>query len=503
MANSMGSVLLDVDVGADFSDNGNEPVQLVVRAEPVRETRQVEGVRLAPNAIEAEESVIGSALIDPESLMFRLAPILKPEHFFIVKNAWVWEAMLALYERREPIDFLIVCHELETRNRLEEIGGAAYISHLINVVPTAIHGMGYAEIVLKTSLRRGLLGAASDIAQLAYDETEADMNTLSARAVSKLRDVVDSGVNLHNSTQLSASVCNDLLDDIAFYHEHPLADGEVRGISTGMSDLNDIFGGLQRGELDVIAGRTGLGKSTLLFQIGFNVAVLKQRVLIASLEMKAKAVYLRRVCADLGIHRDKIFGGHLDEEEYARVVAHISVLSDLPIVIDDSRGMTTAMLERIVAERGPFDLVEIDHLGLLTDKNPGGITDAKHIGNMCKAIRRIGYDYNHATLMACQINRGVENRNDKRPILRDLRDSGEIEENADSVSFLYKEDLYDEQTDRKNIAELICRKKREGSKKDMVELYHDRWHTRFLSPGFRTVNLNAPDQKTHVASSGD
>lgn len=484
----------NLGVGADWADGHEETqVQASPSAAPVEqvvERRTYSEVRLAPSSVEAEEAVLGSVLIDPASLMFRLAQVLRPDHFFIVKNRWVWESFCSLHSRSQPIDFLTVCHELETQGRLADLDGPAYLSHLSASVPTAIHGVGYAEIVMRAALRRGLLGAASDIAQLAYDETESDLDAIMAQAMSKVRKVSADRVGKQAST--SEQVVSRLLDKIKFWHDNPLQPGEVRGISAGMEDLDKLWAGFQRGELGIIAGRPGMAKSTLLFQIGFNAAVLGNRVFIASIEMQDTAVYLRRVCADLQIARDVVMGGHMNEEEYAAVVVHLNDLACLPIVIEDKRGMTTSMLERIYVEQGPFDLSLIDHLGLFTDPKPVGVTDAKHVGNICKGIRRMAYDYNHATIAACQLNRGVEMRSDKHPMLSDLRDSGEIEEHADWVTMLYREDYYDPQSERRNILELMSAKVREGMQNALVEVYFDRFHTCVKQLKLRTMDLNAP-----------
>lgn len=438
---------------------------------------RVENVRMPPHNVEAEEAVLGSVLIDPPCFAI-VKPMIASGDFFVVGNGWVWEAFCSLHERRAPIDFLTVCEELSRAGRLVEIGGEPRVSRLTSVVPTAIHIREYAAIVARASHQRRVLRAAADLAVLAYED-DNDIDGLQAKVVSTARACAGSAMSGDSHVMTAEQASSATIDLLRDYHEHPLLPGQVRGIPTGLADLDRLVRGLRRGNLDILAGRPGMGKSSLLFQIGYNVAYLGMRVCVFSMEMSTRSVWERRLSAELGIELDRIESGRLSSDEYVKALEALGRLSELSIVIDDDRGLTTARMERVIAERGPFDLVLIDHLLLFRDKREGDTNVANHWGNVSRAVRQIGFDYNTAVLSACQLSRKCEERNDKRPILSDLRDSGEIEQNADSVMMIYRDEYYNKDTAVPHVAEIALRKMREGQMHGQADLYFEAKYTRF------------------------
>ena len=277
--------------------------------------------RMPPHSVEAEEAVLGSILIDPEAL-FRVSEFLKGEDFYIIKNQWVWEACRTLHERREPIDFITLTRELATRNQIDELGGPAYISQLINIVPTAIHAEGYGRIVERAANRRRLLHAASEIAQLVYDESSDD-DIVNDRAEQLILGARRS--RGARNTRPIAQVIKDYYERIEYLYEHR---GEPLGVPTGFIDLDKQLGGLQKSDLIVVAARPGLGKTSLLLNIALNASQrFHQRIAVFSLEMSGEQVCERLIAQQSGIDSQRLRFGHLTDDDWPVFVQTTSGLS--------------------------------------------------------------------------------------------------------------------------------------------------------------------------------
>ena len=430
--------------------------------------------RMPPHSIEAEEAVLGSILIDAEAI-FRVSSFLKGEDFYIVKNQWVWEACMALHERREPIDFVTLTRELEAREQLNEIGGATYISHLINVVPTAIHAEGYGRIVERTAIRRRLLNAASDIAQLAYEESDEIDQTIDA-AEQALFGV--SQRRIARDMVPIAEAIRAYYDRIEYLYEHR---GEPLGIPTGFRDLDKLLGGLQRSDLIIVAARPGVGKTSLMLNIALSAARrFHQRVAIFTLEMSNEQIVQRLVSAETGIDSQRLRLGDLHEDEWPLFVQATSALSDALIFVDDTPSISALQLRtkarRLYAEHG-LDLIVVDYLQLMTgdQRTENRVQEISYLSRALKALAR---ELRIPVLVASQLSRAVEQRSEKKPVLSDLRESGSIEQDADVVMFIYREDIYDENSPRKNIAELMVAKHRNGPT-GTVELFFQKHLTVF------------------------
>jgi len=443
-----------------------------------------ESTRMAPHSLEAEEAVLGSVLIDPESL-FRVLPFLSPGDFFIVKNQWIWESILGLHERREPIDFLTVCEELERREQLAEVGGQAYISHLINVVPTAIHAEGYGRIVEQTSIRRRLLTAASDIAQLAYEEAQ-EVDEVIDRAEQALFGVSERRVS--RELVPIAEIIRSYYARIEYLYEHR---GEPLGVPTGFVDLDRLMGGLQRSDLIIIAARPGVGKTSLMLSLGLHASRrIHQRVAIFSLEMSNEQVVQRLVSQETGIDSQRLRLGDLHEDEWPLFVEASSALSSASLFVDDTPSISALQLRtkarRLHAEHG-LDLIIVDYLQLMTGdmRSENRVQEISYISRSLKGLAR---ELNVPVLAASQLSRAVEQRSDKRPMLSDLRESGSIEQDADVVMFIYRDDMYDQTSERRNVAEIIVAKHRNGPT-GSVELYFRNHLAQFVNAARRDVTL--------------
>jgi len=305
--------------------------------------------KFVPHNVEAEEAVLGSLLIDPEAL-FRVSPFLTSDDFYIQKNGWVYEAILALHERREPVDFVTLCDELERQERLEEIGGAAYVTHLINVVPSAIHVEAYGRIVEHDAIRRRLINAASRIAQIAYQEGE-EIDQAVDRAEQALFSVSQRRIT-RDLTPVQ-DIIRRYYDRIEYLYDHR---DEPLGVPTGFVDLDRLLGGLQRSDLILIAARPSVGKTSLGISIARYAANLGQHVAIFSLEMSSEQVVQRMVSAETGIDAQRLRLGDLRDGEWPLFVQATGRLSDLPVYIDDTPSLSVLQMRtkarRLHAEHG-------------------------------------------------------------------------------------------------------------------------------------------------------
>jgi len=426
--------------------------------------------KLVPHNVEAEEAVLGSLLIDPEAL-FRVSPFLKPDDFYLQKNGWIYESILALHERREPIDFVTLCDELERQERLEEIGGAAYVTHLINAVPSAIHVEAYGRIVEHSAIRRRLINAASQIARLAYQEDE-DINQAVDRAEQTLFSVSQRRIT-RDLTPVQ-EVIRRYYDRIEYLYDHR---DEPLGVPTGFVDLDRLLGGLQRSDLILIAARPSVGKTSLGISIARHAANLGQHVAIFSLEMSSEQVVQRMVSAETGIDAQRLRLGDLREDEWPLFVRATGRLSDLPLFIDDTPSISVLQMRtkarRLHAEHG-IDLMLVDYLQLMTTDDRRNESRVQEVSYISRSLKGLARELDIPLVGLSQLSRAVEQRSDKRPILADLRASGSLEQDADVVMFIYRDELYNPETEDQNIAEIIIAKHRNGPTGTIQLFFRDR-----------------------------
>ncbi|MFW6116127.1 MAG: replicative DNA helicase [bacterium] len=426
--------------------------------------------KLVPHNVEAEEAVLGSLLIDPEAL-YRVSPFLKPDDFYLQKNGWIYEAILALHERREPVDFVTLCDELERQERLEEIGGAAYVTHLINAVPSAIHVEAYGHIVEHSAIRRRLISAASRIAQLAYQEDE-DINQAVDRAEQALFSVSQRRIT-RDLTPVQ-EVIRRYYDRIEYLYDHR---DEPLGVPTGFVDLDRLLGGLQRSDLILIAARPSVGKTSLGISIARHAANLGQHVAIFSLEMSSEQVVQRMVSAETGIDAQRLRLGELREEEWPLFVQATGRLSDLPLFIDDTPSISVLQMRtkarRLHAEHG-IDLMLVDYLQLMTTDDRRNESRVQEVSYISRSLKGLARELDIPLVAISQLSRAVEQRSDKHPILADLRASGSLEQDADVVMFIYRDELYNPETEEQNIADIIIAKHRNGPTGSVQLFFRDR-----------------------------
>ena len=426
--------------------------------------------RLLPHDPEAEESVVGSILIDNEAIT-TVSSFLTSDDFYLSKTRWCYEACLSLFERGEAINQVTVAHELSLKERLEDVGGNAYLGHLVQTVPTSVHIEHYGLIVQRSSTMRQLISAAGSIAEIGYrDTTDADAALSSAedllfrvrtgrgtRDFVHIRDVLD--------THLEETATLDL--DL---------EGHQGPVPTGFPDMDKLFGGgLQRSDMTVLAARPSLGKSTLAFNIARHAAGLGVNVAVFSLEMSAEQIALRLISGDASVDSHRLRIGLTNDAEEQRKMDAIGHLSELPIYIDDTpiQGVVEmrGKARRLQTERG-IDLLIVDYLQLISGASGRPDNRVQEMGEISRSLKGIARDLNVPVLACSQLSRAIEQRPSHRPMLSDLRESGSIEQDADVVAFIYREDVYvtRDQWERQNpnepypenIAEIIVAKHRNG-----------------------------------------
>ena len=418
---------------------------------------------------EAERAVIGSCLIDNDALL-RVMSEIEPADFYTVKHQWIYEAIIRLYRARQNIDILTVRAELDRAKQTDEIGGPAYLSELMLNTPSSIYAQSYAQIIKRKAIRRKMLKTASELAQMAYNESEDEYAQLSA-ARSKIADITIPGAY----TETSAQVASRGYDQMIEAYANPLKPGEVRGLASGLIDFDILLGGVTPQRLIVLAGRPGMGKSSLVHQHAYMLAEKSAaRVAIFSLEMSNDEVNRRQKSRLSGVPYENLESGMMTAEQIEDATKAFERLSNIDLYIDDNSEPTMSYIESVVIKHGPFDLVIIDHLGLIYEvqhAQKGELVNV--IGRVTRACKVMAKERNTCVMLLAQLSRKCEERDDKRPILPDLRDSGRIEEDADEVYAIYRDGYYNPESDTPNTCEIIRRKGRNKSQRSACDLF---WH---------------------------
>lgn len=393
---------------------------------------------LVPTAIEAEQAVLGSLLLDPCALE-RVLPLLAPADFYRETHRWIYEACLSLYEARVPIDFISVRDALERHDRLDRVGGAAYLTHLLNGVPTSIHAEHYAGIVRDKARRRGLISAGTDVARFAYDEaTEIDavMDQAEARIMAATERTRSGGL-----LPLGASLMG-VYERLIDLQTNPNA---FPGIPSGIPDLDKMLGGFQPSDLILIAARPGLGKTSMLLSIADHAARHGTSTAIFSLEMSRSQLTQRFMSMTAGVDLHRLRMGRLWHGEDARLSDAMGRLDGVPITIDDTPALSILQL-RAVARRAhmqqPLGLVIVDYIQLMSGGDARPENRVHELSRISQGLKTLARELGVPVIAASQLSRAVEGRDNKRPQLSDLRDSGTLEQDSDIVLGLYREDYY-------------------------------------------------------------
>ncbi|GGE83084.1 replicative DNA helicase [Priestia taiwanensis] len=415
--------------------------------------------RTPPQNIEAEQAVLGAILLEQEALTVA-SEIIIPEDFYRAAHQKIYETMLSLSDKGEPVDLVTVMSELSDINLLEDIGGITYLNELASAVPTAANVEYYAKIIEEKSILRRLIRTATNIATDGYareDEVDALLN----EAEKKILEV--SQKKNTSAFQNIKDVLVEAYDKIEQLHHR---EGETTGIPTGFTELDRMTAGFQRNDLIIVAARPSVGKTAFALNIAQNVAVkTDENVAIFSLEMGADQLVMRMLCAEGNINAQNLRTGSLTPEEWGKLTMAMGSLSNAGIYIDDTPGVKIndirAKCRRLHQESG-LGMILIDYLQLIQGSGKNGENRQQEVSEISRSLKSLARELKVPVIALSQLSRGVEQRQDKRPMMSDIRESGSIEQDADIVAFLYREDYYDKETENKNIIEIIIAKQRNG-----------------------------------------
>lgn len=442
--------------------------------------------RLPPQSIEAEKSVLGAMLIDREAIV-KASEILVADDFYREAHRVIYSAMIELYNRNEAVDFVTLTEILKRDNKLADVGGSAYITALADTVPTAANVKFHADIVADKSTLRQMVHVATEIAANGYEGGE-EVNVLLDEAESKILAIA----NRNKRTDFTH--INDIVNDAVMQIEK-LAEkaGGITGIPTDFIDLDRLTSGLHPSDFIILAARPSMGKTALALNIASNVALKAHKkmggeprsVAIFSLEMSKEQLVNRMLCAEGQIDSSRLRVGEMSSDDWARLWGACDALSKAKVYIDDTPGITAmdmrSRARRLKAEHG-LDLIVVDYLQLMqgSGKRNNSGDRQQEVSEISRSLKALARELNVPVIALSQLSRSVEARTVKRPMLSDLRESGSLEQDADIVAFLYREDYYNKETENKDITELIIAKHRNGAV-DTVNLFFQKQYTKFLN----------------------
>jgi len=426
----------------------------------------------APHNPEAEASLLGAVLLDSDALV-KIADLITIHDFFDPKHQRIYEAIQQLYEKRSPIDVLTLSDQLKNNGFLDMIGGPGYLSELTNFVPTAAHVEQYANIVAQKALRRRLIKASQEMVTLGYNEAKS-LQELVEEAEAKLFEV--SKQNVKQTVASIESILAKSFDRLDDLHKDK---GKTRGIPTGFKAMDDILAGLQRSDLFILAARPSMGKTAFSLSLAHNIAVqAREPVLIFSLEMSKEQLVDRLLAMESGVDAWALRTGNLTDTDFEKIGQAMGTLSEATILFDDTPSITVSDLRtkaRRESHKQPLGLIIVDYLQLMSggSKFSGSDNRVQEISEISRGLKSIARELNVPIIALSQLSRSVENRKPQIPQLADLRESGSIEQDADVVAFIYREDYYNPETQRKNIMDILIKKHRNGATGG-IELFFDR-----------------------------
>lgn len=432
-----------------------------------------------PQNTDAEASLLGALLIDGDA-MVKIADSIAGDDFFDPKHKHIYEAAKMLYESRSPLDVLTLSNQLKSNGLLDMVGGASYLTELTNYVPTASHVEQYADIVAQKALRRRLIKASQDMTEYGYDESRS-IKELVEDAEMRLFEV--SSQHVKQSIVSLETILTDSFDRLDDLHKDK---AKLRGVPTGYRDLDAMLAGLQRSDLFILAARPSMGKTAFVMNLAHNIAIgSKEPVLIFSLEMSKEQLVDRLLAMESGVDAWALRTGNLNDDDFEKIGNAMGTLSEAKMYIDDSPGVTVSDMRtkaRREAHQHGLGLIIIDYLQLMSGGSKFGGSDnrVQEISEISRGLKGLARELNVPVIALSQLSRSVESRSPQIPQLSDLRESGSIEQDADVVAFIYREDYYNPETENKNIMKILIKKHRNGPVGD-VDLYFDREKQRIRS----------------------
>ncbi|MFD1954632.1 replicative DNA helicase [Paenibacillus thailandensis] len=433
--------------------------------------------RVPPQNLEAEQAVIGAVLLQAEALITAMERV-RSEDFYSTAHQRIYEAMIELAEANQPIDLVTLTAHLQDRQLLDEVGGVSYLTKLASSVPTAANVDYYAQIVEEKSMMRRLIRAATNIVTDGYAGSE-EVSVLLSEAEQRIMEIAN-----RRSSSGFISI-RDVLMEVFEKVEHLYSNrGGTTGIPSGFTDLDRMTSGFQRSDLIIVAARPSVGKTAFALNIAQNVGVrARETVAIFSLEMSAAQLVQRMICAESNVDAGRMRTGQLEGDDWEKLTMAIGALSEAQIYIDDTPGITVADIRakcrRLKKERG-LGMILIDYLQLIQGRGKPGENRQQEVSEISRTLKQIARELEVPVIALSQLSRGVEQRQDKRPMMSDLRESGSIEQDADIVSFLYRDDYYNQDSEKKNIIEIIIAKQRNGPV-GTVELVFLKNYNKFVS----------------------
>ena len=431
--------------------------------------------RIPPQNLDAEQAVLGSLMVDRE-LVPVVSEIVRREDFYAPHHGTLYEVIVALYERGEPVDKISVAEELRRRRLLDDVGGLDFLTQLLNAVPTTASAEYYAKVVAEKAVLRSLITAGGRISVMGFEPTDDVEETLD-----QCEQMIFQIGNRHSG---GFTLVKDLLKPAfeqinKLYHQQ----GQITGVPSGFKSLDQFTAGFQPGELVIIAARPSMGKTSLCLNVAVHAAKQAGKsVALFSLEMSSNQLIQRLLSAESKIDAQRLRSGNIKDEDWGKISAAMGELADLSIHIDDSAALRVSEVRsrarRLHAKHG-LDVVMVDYLQLLQSSNIKAVNRVEIIDDICRGLKTLAKELGVPVIALAQLNRSPEMRNDKRPLLSDLRESGGIEQEADVVAFIYRDDYYNPPTpENENIAEIIIAKQRNGPT-GTVMLRFDKKHTSF------------------------
>lgn len=448
-------------------------------------------LRIPPHDLDSEQAVLGALMLRP-SAIHEIVDLLIPEMFYAKKHSLIYQSILELSVKNEPIDVLSVANKLKEKKILQDIGGNAYLNELMTFVPSTVNIGHYADLVYKKYILRSLIDASEEIASLSYEENDTDVVDILDSAEKRIFRV-SSSMNIKNAFISIKQSLIETWETIERLHENK---GELRGVPTGFSDLDNLLAGFQKSDLIILAARPSVGKTTLALDIARNVAMSGIPVGVFSLEMSNQQLVQRMLSAESRVDAWSIRTGHgLQGTDFTALQEAASRLSKAPIYIDDQAGNSIVKMRsvarRLKSEHG-LGLIVVDYLQLMTTQRSYD-NMVNQVTEISRSLKQLARELDVPVLALSQLSRAVESRGGK-PRLSDLRDSGSIEQDADVVMFIHREDRYKDQSERDNMAEILIEKHRNGPV-GKVDLYFDQKTTSFIP-----VDKQQTPQKTKTLS---
>jgi len=436
--------------------------------------------RIPPHAHDAERAVLGGIMLDPEALE-RLEGSLRPEHFYVGANSHIFHAILDLSSKGQPVDALTVKDHLERRDELAGSGGEAYLADLINAVPTSTNVRHYADIVRERSVLRDLLSVCSKVSREVYDEAGRDVNEHLDLAEKNILAVAE---NFNRSrpafNKMGVLMVQTYKELEARYAEKKA----VTGVATGFDDLDVMMAGMQRGDLIVVAGRPSMGKTAFSMNVAQNASIRADDtgvVAVFSLEMSAQQIAMRMLAVEARVDMQHLRTGSFSASDWSRLAGASGSLAESAIFVDDTPSISVmevrSKCRRLKREEKRLDLVVIDYLQLMSGRSDSERRE-QEISEITRSLKGLAKELDVPVIILSQLNRSLESRADKRPMMSDLRESGAIEQDADVIMFIYRDEVYNKKPENEGIAEIIVAKQRNGPT-GIVKLTFLKKYTRF------------------------